>query len=265
MTRTPPPPARATTVAAADGVLLRLTELARPGPLGVVLVPGFSCSYDKPFVRRVAAWLAERAAVLVVDLRGHGGSAGRCTFGAHEVLDVDAAVARARRSYDQVVTVGFSLGGAAVLRHAALLGERTAHPVDAVVAVSAASRWWRTETARMRRLHLLAATAPGRVVTRLALRTRVDAAAAADPPTAPLALVGRIAPTPLLLVHGEDDPYLRVSNAQELYDGAGEPKELWLVPGYGHAELAVDRALAARLAGHLPVLVGRGGAPRVRP
>lgn len=248
-------------VVTADGVRLRLVETPRAGPLAVVLVPGFSCSWDKPFVQRVASWLAEYAGVVTVDLRGHGRSGGSSTLGAQEVLDVDAAVAFARASYEQVVTMGFSMGGGSVLRHAALLGERTTEPVDAVVAISAASRWWRTETRPMRRLHLLAGTAPGRLATRLALHTRVDRDAAGDPPTPPIALVDRVAPTPLLVVHGEEDPYLTTDNARELYAAAGEPKELWILPGYGHAELAVDEALAARLGRQLPALVARGVRP----
>lgn len=247
-------------VLTADGVRLRLAVLPRDTDLGVVLVPGFSCSWDKPFVRRVARWLGGHAGVVCVDLRGHGGSAGRSTLGDAEVLDVDAAVAFARRRYRRVVTVGFSLGGGAVVRHAGLLGERTGHHVDAVVSVSAASRWWRTETRPMRRLHLLAGTAPGRLATRAVWRTRVDPAAAVDPPTDPVALVGRIAPTPLLVVHGGRDPYLTTGNAQELYDAAGEPRELWIVPAYGHAELAVDADLAGRIGRHLAVLAGRGHA-----
>jgi pimeloyl-ACP methyl ester carboxylesterase len=257
VTRPTTPLVRDAEVVTADGVRLHLVELPRRNPLVVVLVPGFSCCWDKPFVQRVAGWLAEYAGVVTVDLRGHGRSGGRSTLGAQEVLDVDAAVAFARRSYAQVVTLGFSMGGASVLRHAALLGERTTEPVDAVVSVSAASRWWRTETRPMRRLHLLAGTGPGRAVTRLALHTRVDRDAADDPPTPPVDLVGRIAPTPLLVVHGEDDPYLTTDNAQELFTAAGEGSQLWVVPGYRHAELAVDEALATRLGRHLPTLVDR--------
>jgi len=262
VSRPPTPSVRDVDVVTADGIRLHLAELAGPGPIAVVLVPGFSCSWDKPFVQRVACWLAAHAAVVTVDLRGHGRSGGRSTLGAQEVLDVDAAVAHARSSYEQVVTLGFSMGGGSVLRHAALLGERTDEPVDAVVAISAASRWWRTETRPMRRLHLLAGTAPGRLATRFALHTRVDRGAAEDPPTPPVALVERISPTPLLVVHGEADPYLTTDNARELHGAAGEPSELWIVPGYGHAELALDEALAVRLGRHLPTLVARGVRPR---
>jgi fermentation-respiration switch protein FrsA (DUF1100 family) len=150
------------------------------------------------------------------------------------------------------------MGGGAVIRHTGLLGVRTEHPVDAVVSIAAASRWWRTETRPMRRLHVLGGTRAGRVVTRRVMATRVDPRAAADPPTPPVELVGRIAPVPFLVVHGDADPYLLPSNADELYAAAGEPRERWIVPGYGHAELAMGPALAHRLGAHLPELLARG-------
>jgi fermentation-respiration switch protein FrsA (DUF1100 family) len=38
----------------------------------------------------------------------------------------------------------------------------------------------------------------------------------------------------LLIIHGEEDPYVSVEDVQRLYDAAGEPKELWIAPGAGH-------------------------------
>jgi fermentation-respiration switch protein FrsA (DUF1100 family) len=40
----------------------------------------------------------------------------------------------------------------------------------------------------------------------------------------------------VLLVHGTRDPLVDPSNSQALYAAAGEPKELWLVDGGGHAD-----------------------------
>ena len=49
---------------------------------------------------------------------------GFSTLGDREVLDVDAAVAEARRlGYARVVSMGWSMGGTCVLRHAALVGQ----------------------------------------------------------------------------------------------------------------------------------------------
>ena len=75
--------------------------------------------------------------------------------------DVDAAVAAARADgADAVVTVGLSMGGGAVLRQAAL----GRHRPDAVVSVSAVSRWYVRDTRPMRRVHWLLETTPGRRV-----------------------------------------------------------------------------------------------------
>jgi alpha-beta hydrolase superfamily lysophospholipase len=51
----------------------------------------------------------------------------------------------------------------------------------------------------------------------------------------PVALISRISPRPVLLIHGElDNGACTVANAQALYAAAGEPKMLWIVPGAGH-------------------------------
>ena len=52
----------------------------------------------------------------------------------------------------------------------------------------------------------------------------------------PAELVDRIAPTPLLLVHGRDDHYFDEEQAWMLYRRAGEPKRLLLAGRFGHAE-----------------------------
>ncbi|MDH7578124.1 MAG: alpha/beta fold hydrolase [Bacillota bacterium] len=47
-------------------------------------------------------------------------------------------------------------------------------------------------------------------------------------------LVAEIAPRPLLIVHGEADELVPVSEAEELFQAAGEPSELFLIPGGDH-------------------------------
>lgn len=46
--------------------------------------------------------------------------------------------------------------------------------------------------------------------------------------------VARIAPRPWLMIHGEKDAYIGPEIAQRLFAEAGEPKQLWLVPGAKH-------------------------------
>jgi fermentation-respiration switch protein FrsA (DUF1100 family) len=64
----------------------------------------------------------------------------------------------------------------------------------------------------------------------------------------PAEAAARISPTPVLIVHGDQDIYFPPDHAQQLYDAAKEPKELWLLPGFGHAERHTDDALVDRIA-----------------
>ena len=50
----------------------------------------------------------------------------------------------------------------------------------------------------------------------------------------PIECVARIAPRPLLLVHGDSDESVHVSHAHWLYTRAGEPKQLAIIEGAGH-------------------------------
>ncbi|CUU54173.1 Alpha/beta hydrolase family protein [Parafrankia irregularis] len=232
----------------------------------VVVAHGFSGSIGRPALRAVTEELRRHVGVLSMDLRGHGRSTGTCTFGDREVLDVDAAVGEARRmGYQKVVTMGWSMGGAAVLRHAGLAisgevthGHRLRYRPDAVVSVSAASRWFVRDTAPMRRIHWFAETAPGRIAARVGLGVRI----ATDPwpavPASPVEVIGRIAPTPVLIVHGDRDAYFTVEHPRALAAAAGDTGQLWLVPGFGHAEAGVVPGLVDRIGAHLPdLLAGR--------
>ena len=53
---------------------------------------------------------------------------------------------------------------------------------------------------------------------------------------APEDVVGKIAPIPLLLIHGRLDPVVPYSHADRLYDAASSPKLLWTIEEGGHTE-----------------------------
>jgi fermentation-respiration switch protein FrsA (DUF1100 family) len=51
----------------------------------------------------------------------------------------------------------------------------------------------------------------------------------------PEALIARIHPRPVFVIHGErDNAACTVADARRLYRAAGEPKELWIVSGAPH-------------------------------
>lgn len=234
-----------------DGVPVRVEAFSPRSPrtgrarddLVFVVVPGFTQSSRSARVRRIVGWLRSFGAVVQVDLRGHGGSGGASSIGDHEVFDVDAAVGFARSlGHRRVVTVGFSLGAAVVLRHAALHGE-----VDAVAAVSGPGRWFYRGTAPMRTLHRVVGTRPGRAVLRVARRTRVVNRAWTEPyPLDPAEAAAKIE-VPVLIVHGDRDDYFPLHHAWRVHR-AGATSTLWVEPGFGHAELHMTPALTERIA-----------------
>ncbi|WP_399087317.1 alpha/beta hydrolase family protein [Streptomyces sp. BBFR2] len=249
----------------ADGVRIEAAYTPRSGAvtaggkgsaddLALVVAHGFTGSLDRPALRRAAAAFHGRAAVVTFSFRGHGGSGGRSTLGDREVEDVAAAVRWARTlGHRRVATLGFSMGGSVVLRHAALHPAhrgRTAAHTDAVVSVSAPARWFYRGTAPMRRLHWAVTRPAGRLVSRVGLRTRVHPGDWDPVPLSPVAAVPLIAPVPLLLVHGDRDPYFPLDHPRTLY-AAADPAtcDLWLEPDFAHAENAAGPALLARIGG----------------
>ena len=50
----------------------------------------------------------------------------------------------------------------------------------------------------------------------------------------PESIVGKLAPVPLLIIAGEGDRLIPAENGRRLYEAAGEPKELWVIPDAGH-------------------------------
>ncbi|WP_017600393.1 alpha/beta hydrolase [Nocardiopsis lucentensis] len=223
-----------------DAVLRRGSE---PRTTAVVLANGFTGTHHSPHTRAIAEGLIPVGDVMTFDFRGHHGSGGLSTVGNAEIHDLEAVVAHLRESgYTSVATVGFSMGAAVVVRHAAIYGG-----VSAAVAVSGPSRWYYRGTRRMRLLHFGIEGALGRFFLRRVRKVRVTDERWDPRPAEPREVAADIAPTPLLVVHGDADDYFPVSHATTIHDAAREPRELWIVPGMGHAERAVTPELTARL------------------
>ncbi|SFJ82013.1 alpha/beta hydrolase [Streptomyces pini] len=263
-------------------------QAAGRGP-AIVVAHGFTGSLERPAVRRVSQVFARHADVITFSFRGHGRSGGRSTVGDREVLDLAAAVRWARSlGHSTVATAGFSMGGSVVLRHAALhraepagaaggagpgggagagdaahrmhRGRTDAH-TDAVVAVSAPARWYYRGTPAMRRVHWAIQHPAGRLVSRYGLRTRIHHRDWDPVPLSPVEAAPLIAPTPLLVVHGDRDAYFPLDHPYSLAEAADPAAtELWIERGFGHAENAAPPELLERIATWATARTGR--APR---
>ncbi len=193
--------------------------------------------------------------VLLFDLHGWGESArGPVTFGDRETGDILGAVrylkeqrpAKAQR----IGLIGFSMGAAAAIRATAQSSD-----IDAVVADASyarldvqVGRFFQRFTGPLWPVAYVPARWFGEQLTGTALGS-----------ISPLHVIGRIAPRPVLIIHGTRDRVIDVQDARQLYAAAGLPKTLWLVEGAGHGEtrrLAPAAAWDARVVSffreHLP-------------
>lgn len=229
-----------------DGVRIAGTRLGARGSglPAIVLGHGLMGWHRKPRFARFAEWLTEWFTVYAFDFRGHGSSGGICDYGCQEIHDVEAVAGHARHAgHPAVITCGTSMGAIAVLRHGGLVGG-----VDAVVGISSLAYWdWHGGAApkARRKMQARIATRTGRATLRAwGVRLPGQWQACASPEE----VVGRIAPAPVVLVHGSNDRLFATDHAQRLLDAAREPKRLLLGAGFGHAEEGLTRQFATRLA-----------------
>ena len=217
---------------AGDGLLLRGWWIPAPGSdRAIVQLHGHAGSMD-PDVQYLPAWHAAGLNVLAFDLRAHGRSEGRATtFGYLERYDVQGAVhfLKQEKGMRRIALVGFSLGGIV-----AILSAPNCPEVDVVVEDGAPARLRSALTARLVESHLPAWFAL--FLARLAivgasLRMRANLFR-----YEPVRWVGRIAPRPLLIVHGELDQYC--PDFEDLL-AAAHPTEVWHLPGVGHVQASV--------------------------
>jgi fermentation-respiration switch protein FrsA (DUF1100 family) len=168
--------------------------------------------------------------VLLFDFRAHGESGGsRTSLGYHEQKDIAAARAflSTRPEVDQkrVGIYGFSMGGAAAILTAARHGGFSAIVVDSAFsslrdqARDAITGFYHLPSFPFLHLSLLG--------YELYFQTRVKN-------VSPVSVIGRIAPVPILIIAGEGDRLIPAENGRRLFAAAGDPKELWLIPGADH-------------------------------
>jgi pimeloyl-ACP methyl ester carboxylesterase len=161
--------------------------------------------------------------VLLFDLRAHGNSKGTTTDLSGE--DVLAAVRylQSRNDVDQerIGSMGFSLGALVTLQAAAQSDAIKAVVSDGTAAAALKDYWPPPSFADALRF-------PGTTVFFVALDTYGTSS-----PMSTGEAVAAIAPRPLLLIAGAANELER-RLSQRFYNLAGEPKELWSVPGVGH-------------------------------
>jgi len=230
-------------LAAPDGVRLAGVRFDRARSATVVVYAhGFLSTKNSGAIPGFLERLGARLDLVAFDSRGHGESGGHASFGGAELADLDTVVRYARGlGYRRVVTVGSSMGGAIVIRHAAAAGG-----VDGVATIGAfASARPLRRPATALALHAAYGTAAGQTLASRVRGTRLGRLDLGG--DQPIDVVHRVAPRPLLLIHGAWDPLIHRLDALELYERAREPKDLIVVPRGGHDHPLLRGDVADRL------------------
>jgi fermentation-respiration switch protein FrsA (DUF1100 family) len=84
--------------------------------------------------------------------------------------------------------------------------------------------------------------------------------ATVDNDYSPAASIQALAPIPVLFIHGENDLVVAPHHSQRLYERAGDPKELWVLPDTGHIQAVRSREVRERLAQFLERHSGQSAA-----
>jgi len=170
---------------------------------------------------------------LLFDFRAHGESGGRTTtIGVREVQDALGAVDFAAQFGLPILLFGSSMGGAVAIMTAARDERVGALITDSAYARLrwAADTWWEAGFGKV----LGWLCRPVKYLAVLFTGTRLSDAE-------PVREIGKIAPRPLLLIHGDRDHLVPVEHAYALYQAAGEPRALWIASGSGHVQARVDQ------------------------
>ena len=169
--------------------------------------------------------------VLAIDLRDHGVSDGHgrgLGLGYREMHDVSAAVTwlKDELKLRHVIVFGISMGAATGILAAAgdvridgLIADASWAQMEDVMRASPDRGWYVSDA-------LISA-----------IRDLTFARLGALHEPEPLDAIRKIAPRPVLLIHGSEDAIVPVEQSRRLFEAAREPKDLWIADGGGHGGL----------------------------
>lgn len=227
----------------ADGEQLHALVLPAPGTSRATVLFLHGNAENLSSHVHAIAWMPARGySVLAIDYRGYGRSQGKAGIDSvHQDALTALAWLAAREPKAPLVVYGQSLGGSVALRTAAKA--RGQVPLAAVIAESAFSSYRGIAREKLGQAWL---TWPLQWPLSWLISDRYAA----------IDVVDRIAPTPLLLIHGERDAIVAASHARRLYEAAGEPRQLWLIPDDGHIDAARQESFRVRLINFLDAVTG---------
>lgn len=230
----------------ADGLETRGWYIApsrSPAP-AMLVVHGYGGRRDR--MLEVAAFLHRAGyGIAMMDLRQHGDSPDAAvTFGIREAQDVapylDFLASRPEHHGHDIGIIGCSLGAVTSLRLASLDPRVAAVVADSPFDSLSRQAWWRIQKEVPRALvpYCWFFTILAGALTTGVLPSEWEVGE----------WLVRIAPRPIMIIHGQADSSIPVEASRRLLEAAPGPVESWLVPGADHLDAMDDReAYAGRI------------------
>ncbi len=195
----------------------------------IIVVHGWFMTKDSKAFRFLAENLTENFDVITMDCRGHGKSSGFYTFTEKEIIDVKTVVDFAKKTYEKIYLMGFSLGGGLVLIHQAIEAD-----ADKIIAVSPHHSFekienhiWKKEawipTFKKMELKRWFSIRPSCISCLIGKKIK------------PIDIVEKIT-VPTLFIAGEKDPTVYLWHTKALFDRAKCEKRFEIFKNGKHAE-----------------------------
>lgn len=115
-----------------DNIKIAINHYKKNTEQALIIAPGWTMSKDSKFITEIAKSFAKELDVISLDFRGHGKSAGAYTFTSKEFKDLAAIINYAKKHYEKVYLLGFSLGGAT-----SIIFSAESKSIDKLITVSA--------------------------------------------------------------------------------------------------------------------------------
>lgn len=221
--------------ASKDGTPLSGWFLAAPSPSDKTILVCHGWGAHKADVLPSTVFLNTKGGynLFYFDFRAHGESGmAKCSLGPLESQDLEAALnymlQEKPSETKRLAAFGLSMGGAVAMAVAAR------RPEILGVAAESAFSSFNDVVARYAKIFYHLPRYPlVSPFTLFFVRLRLGL----DPEQfSPIHQIAKISPRPLILIQGDSDPRMPVSEGEKLFAAAGEPKELWTVPGADHGD-----------------------------
>jgi len=206
------------TITTSDGIDLAAAYVPSKNGAAVVVFPGAAAVKEARMIAR------NGYGVLLLDPRGQGGSEGdNVRWAGDRDLIAAAEYLQARPDVDPQRVAGFgsSVGGEILLEAAA--------QSDAFAAVVSEGAGWRIGWADLTGVERVLYAPTGAMLT---AATTVFSNHGPPPPIADR--IGEISPRPVFLIYAEPGMGGESESQEDYFAAAGEPKQLWKVPGSAH-------------------------------